>query len=73
MSRFANDAMAHLVLGAFRDAEIRRLDEKASLMRAGRFDDRERNSNAAWAIRNAQMLDTVDRLTILPPCPVPLP
>jgi hypothetical protein len=55
--------MAHLVLGAFRDAEIRRLDEKAGMMRAGTFGDRERQSDAAWSKRNAQMLDTVDRLT----------
>lgn len=62
-------AMAHLVLGAYRDAEIRRLDEKAVLMRAGRFHDQERSSDAAWALRNAKILDRAETL-LLPPCPL---
>jgi hypothetical protein len=69
VTSFANDAMAHLVLGSFREAEMRRLDEKVLLMRAGRFGERERDSDAAWALRNARMLDTVDCLVALSPPP----
>lgn len=57
-----NQMKAHLLLGAYRDAEIRRLDDKAALMRAGRFGDQERQSDTFWAARNNEILERVEAL-----------
>jgi hypothetical protein len=46
---------ASLLIHAFRKAEIRRLENKAHLMRAGCFDERERVSDESWRRRNEEL------------------
>ncbi|WP_159728323.1 hypothetical protein [Methylosinus sp. Ce-a6] len=46
---------ASLLIHAFRTAEIRRLENKAHLMRAGCFDERERVSDESWRRRNEEL------------------
>jgi hypothetical protein len=46
---------AGLLLHAWREAEYRRLTNKARLMRAGCFDERERVSDESWRRRNEEL------------------
>lgn len=63
---------ASLLLEKYRTEEIRRLTEKAAIMTANSFDDRARQSDAAWRERNDEILRMAEsKLRIIPPCPVP--
>jgi len=53
---------AALLLDKFQKEELRRLTEKADLMRSRRFDDRARWSDNFWRKRNGEILEAAKAL-----------